>query len=92
MTTNVTTWFVYILRTQGGSLYTGISTDPPRRLVQHETGKGGARSLRGKGPLALVWQQAVTDRGSALRLEARIKRLTKAAKERIVKGEHEAAL
>lgn len=92
MTTKVTAWFVYMLRTQAGSLYTGITTDPQRRLVEHETGKGGARSLRGKGPLVLVWQREVDDRGSALRLEAYIKRLTKADKERIVRGEREAAL
>ena len=92
MTTSVTTWFVYMLRTRAGSLYTGITTDPQRRLAEHQKGKGGARSLRGKGPLALVWQCEVGDRGSALRLEARIKRLPKDEKERIVRGERQAAL
>ena len=92
MTTSVTTWFVYMLRTRAGSLYTGITTDPQRRLAEHQTGKGGARSLRGKGPLALVWQCEVDDRGSALRLEAYIKRLAKREKERIVRGELQAAL
>lgn len=78
------TWHVYMLRTRAGHLYTGISTDPHRRLQQHETGKAGARSLRGKGPLHLVWQQAVGDRSAASKLEAAIKKLAKSAKERLV--------
>ena len=40
-------WHVYMLRTAAGHLYTGISTEPQRRLLQHEGGKLGARSLRG---------------------------------------------
>lgn len=82
-----TQWFVYMLRTRQGSLYTGITTDLARRFAQHCDGKGGARSLRGKGPLQLVWQCSECDRGSASRLEARLKRLPKAHKERIVRGE-----
>jgi putative endonuclease len=77
-------WHVYMLRTRAGHLYTGISTDPHRRLQQHETGKAGARSLRGKGPLQLVWQQAAADRSAASKLEAAIKKLAKSAKERLV--------
>ncbi len=80
-------WFVYILRTGAGALYTGITTDVERRLGEHAGGKAGARSLRGKGPLQLVWQWPVPDRSSASRLEAKLKRLPKADKERIVQGE-----
>jgi putative endonuclease len=85
-------WFVYILRTRTGALYTGISTDPLRRLAEHGGSKRGARSLRGKGPLMLVWQCCAGDRSAASRLEARLKRLGKPDKERIVKGELEAEL
>lgn len=85
-------WFVYMLRTGNGALYTGITTDPVRRLAEHQGGKRGARSLRGKGPLTLVWQRVVGDRADASRLEARLKRFDKRDKERIVKGELEAAL
>ena len=60
-------WFVYLVRTGAGALYAGISTDPERRLRQHQSGKG-ARALRGKGPLTLVWRQGVADKGAALRL------------------------
>lgn len=80
-------WHVYMLRTAAGHLYTGISTEPQRRLRQHEDGKGGARSLRGKGPLQLVWSCEVGDRAAASRIEFRIKRCSKLAKEALVAGQ-----
>lgn len=76
-------WFIYLVRTGANSLYAGISTDPERRLRQHQSGKG-ARALRGKGPLVLVWRQQVADKGQALRLEYRLKQQSKAFKERLV--------
>lgn len=81
-------WFVYLLRTAQGHLYTGISTDVERRLLEHQSGESrAAKSLRGKGPLELVYRQAVTDRSAASRFEAKIKKLSKSDKERLVRGE-----
>lgn len=80
-------WYVYVLRTAAGLLYTGISTDPARRLGEHQGGRRGARSLRGKGPLTLLWQIPAPDRASASVLEARIKRLSRARKLALVAGE-----
>ncbi|MEL7593586.1 GIY-YIG nuclease family protein [Aeromonas veronii] len=76
-------WSVYMVRTDTGLLYTGISTDPLRRLRQHQSGKG-ARALRGKGPLTLAWQQEVGEKGAALRLEYRLKQQTKSFKEQLI--------
>lgn len=78
-------WWLYLLRTAQGALYTGISTNPDRRLRQH-SGEltGGARNLRGKGPLQLVWRYPVADRSSASQLEYRIKQLSKTQKEALV--------
>ena len=67
-------WHLYVLKTAEGALYTGITTDVPRRLAQHEAGRG-AKALRGRGPLALMHQEPVGSRGDALRLEAEVKRL-----------------
>ncbi|WP_413162758.1 GIY-YIG nuclease family protein [Aeromonas salmonicida] len=78
-------WSIYLVRTAAGLLYTGISTDPIRRLRQHQSGKG-SRALRGKGPLVLVWQQTVGDKGAALRLEYRLKQQSKAFKDRLVQA------
>ncbi|MDN3520423.1 GIY-YIG nuclease family protein, partial [Halomonas ramblicola] len=65
-------WYLYLIETAGGALYTGITTDVTRRLAEHAAGRG-AKALRGRGPLRLVYQQAVGSRGEALRLEAEIK-------------------
>ncbi|AVZ81817.1 GIY-YIG nuclease family protein [Edwardsiella ictaluri] len=75
-------WYLYILRTAGGALYTGITTDIARRLRQHQSGRG-AKALRGKGPLTLVYQCALA-RDLAARLEYCVKQLSKKQKERLV--------
>jgi len=76
-------WHLYLLRTLSGMLYTGITTDVERRFAQHQAGKG-AKALRGKGPLQLVFSCCVGDRGQALRLEYRVKQLSKKEKEKLV--------
>lgn len=79
-------WYLYMVRCHDGSLYTGISTDVARRLQAHENDRG-ARRLRGRGPLELVYSQALGDRSLATRVEHRVKRLSKSDKERLVRGE-----
>lgn len=73
-------WTVYVARCRDGTLYTGITTDPPRRLAEHNAGTGAAYT-RTRRPVALVYCEIVTDRSSALRREHAIRRLSRAAKE-----------
>jgi putative endonuclease len=82
-------WTVYILRTAGEMLYTGITTDVDRRLAEHAGCGKGARSLRGKGPLELVYRLPVRDRSEASRLEARIKKLSRADKLRLIANDRD---
>lgn len=75
-------WYLYMVRTHNNQLYTGISTDPQRRLRQHQGELvGGAKALRGKGPLQLVYQQLFPDRASASQAEYQLKQLSKPEKE-----------
>lgn len=77
-------WVVYLLECSDGTLYTGITRDLPRRLRQHNGElSGGAAYTRGRRPVALRWQEPVPDRGTALRREASIRRLPRAAKLRL---------
>ncbi len=46
-------FFCYIVECADGTFYTGWSTDPERRLRQHNRGKG-ARYTRTHGPVRLV--------------------------------------
>ena len=72
-------WVIYMLRCRDGSLYTGITNDLTKRLAAHRAGTG-ARYTRGRLPVRLVYREARATRGSALRREAAIKRLPRAAK------------
>jgi putative endonuclease len=75
--------FVYLLRCADGSLYCGWSTDPDRRLRQHEAGTA-SRYTRVRRPVELVWRAECEDRSHAMREEARIKRLTRAQKRALI--------
>ena len=77
-------WSVYILRCGDGSLYTGIATDVPRRIAEHEEGLRGAKYLRGRGPFELVFQSEIGNRSLATRAEIVIKGLGREAKEKLI--------
>lgn len=67
-------YFIYIVQCANECFYTGWSTDPLRRLKQHNAGKG-ARYTRMNGPCELVYVEEVPDLSSALRRELKVKRL-----------------
>ena len=71
--------FVYLLRCADGSLYTGWSSDVQRRLAEHRRGRA-SRYTASRLPVQLALVVPVADRSAALREEARIKRLDRAAK------------
>lgn len=77
---------LYIIRCADDTLYTGIAVDVDRRISQHVSGARGAKYLRGKGPLQLVFSAEVGDRSLATRLEYRVKRLSRDAKQALVEG------
>jgi putative endonuclease len=75
--------WVYMLRCADGSLYTGWSTDVPRRLARHREGKA-SRYTASRLPVELALLLPMADRGAARREEARIKALDRAAKLELV--------
>jgi putative endonuclease len=48
-----------------GTVYTGIATDVRRRISEHESGAKGAKYLRGRGPLSLLYEREIGDRSLA---------------------------
>ena len=76
-------WQVYIILCSDDSLYTGITTDVERRLVEHASGTG-AKYFRGRSPRRLVYLEGGHDRSSASRREAEIKRLRLPEKRRLI--------
>ncbi|MDH3777589.1 MAG: GIY-YIG nuclease family protein [Gammaproteobacteria bacterium] len=77
---------LYIVRCADGTLYTGIATDVSKRLAEHEDSPRGAKFLRGKGPLQVVFSEVVGDRASASQLEYRVKRLSRTQKLALIEG------
>jgi len=76
-------WFLYLVRCKNGNLYTGISTNVERRFAEHQAGKG-AKFLRGKGPLELVYQKKIGTRSEALKAEFAMKKVSKSEKEKMI--------
>ncbi|AZL86721.1 GIY-YIG nuclease family protein [Aliivibrio salmonicida] len=83
MKTTDSPWFIYLIRTKLNTLYCGITNNIDRRFLAHQQGKG-AKYLKGKGPLQLVWSYEVENKSLALKYEYRIKKLTKTSKEALV--------
>jgi len=77
-------WYIYMIRCPDGAIYTGISTDVSRRFGEHQSGKG-AKYLRGKSPLTLIYQKQAGSHSDALKLEIAMKKLSKSEKEGIIK-------
>lgn len=81
-------WTLYMVRTADSRLYTGITTDLERRLTEHRAGgQRGAKALRGRAPLQLVFCCEFSDRSQASRAEYRVKQLSRVVKERLVTGD-----
>lgn len=74
-------WFVYILRCADDTLYTGVTTDPARRLREHNAGgKLGARYTRARRPVQLIHRETAANRSEACLRERAIKKLDRNAK------------
>lgn len=75
------TWYVYILASfTTGRLYTGITTEPERRLREHNGGTRGAKYTRVGRPWKIVRLEEVPSRSAALKREYAIKRMARASK------------
>lgn len=78
-------YYVYILRCGDDSLYTGITTDTDRRVMEHNGElPGGAKYTAARNPVQLVYRSEFPDRSTAGKEEWRIKKLTRKQKELLV--------
>lgn len=76
-------WSLYIVECADKSLYTGISTDVPKRVATHNVGKG-AKYTRSRLPVKLLFSREVPDQSYALRLERQVKSSTAEVKRRFI--------
>lgn len=73
-------YYIYILECADKTLYTGITTDLKRRLVEHNSTKIGAKYTSSRRPVKIVFSKKFKDRSSASKEEVRIKKLNKLKK------------
>ena len=79
-------FYTYIVRCTDGSLYTGFTVDPVRRIQTHNDGKG-AKYTRSRLPVCLVHLEQFETEREARSRECAIKRMTRADKLRLISRE-----
>jgi len=79
-------WYVYLLQCADKTIYCGITNNLDKRIKTHNTGKG-ARYTRGRLPVVLIRYFTCTNKSEALKLEHKIKQMSK--KEKLEYGKME---
>jgi putative endonuclease len=72
-------WHLYIIQCADNTLYTGITTDIPRRIQEHNLKSGGSYT-QSRTPVELVYQESHPTRSAASKREIQIKRWTREKK------------
>jgi putative endonuclease len=76
---DVSDYFVYILRCADDTLYTGSTNDLAAREAKHNAGRG-AKYTAPRCPVRIVYSESHESRSAAQKREAQIKRLSRAQK------------
>lgn len=74
------TWYVYLLRCQDDSLYTGITTDLRERVKSHTEGRGSSY-VASRGVNHLLYAIQAEDRSHASKIEHGVKQLRREEKQ-----------
>jgi len=78
-------YYLYILRCVDKTLYTGITVDLDRRVKEHNNSKLGAKYTSSRRPVKLVYSKKFKNRSLASQGEARLKKLSRAEKLKLIK-------
>jgi putative endonuclease len=79
-------WYLYIIKTEENTLYTGIAKDYERRFLEHLSGVGGAKFFRRYTPDKIVYLEEHSNRSKASVAEAYIKSLSAKEKRAFIKS------
>lgn len=77
-------YYLYILECADKTLYTGITTNLERRVIEHNTSNLGAKYTLARRPVKLVFYKNFKDRSLACKEEARVKVLSRKEKLELV--------
>ncbi len=75
--------YVYMVRCVDDTLYTGYTTDPQRRVAEHNSGEG-AKYTRGRTPVRLVFLEEHDTQSTAMSREYELKQLSRPQKSRLI--------
>ncbi len=78
-------YYLYILECADKTLYTGITTDLKRRIIEHNKTRLGSKYTNARRPVKLVYSRKFKNRSVASKEEARIKKLKKSEKLELAK-------
>ena len=76
-------WLVYMLECSDNSIYTGITNNLENRLKKHQSGDG-AKYLRGRLPIKIIYKELFINRSEATKREISIKKMSKKEKEILI--------
>ena len=79
-------YYLYIIKCADKTLYTGITTDLKRRIVEHNSTKLGAKYTSSRRPVKIVYSKKFKNRSTASREESRIKKLKRVDKLKLIKN------
>jgi putative endonuclease len=74
--------YCYIVKCADGTFYTGWTTDPERRLAQHNKGIG-AKYTSIRRPVKLVYLEQHSNRTEAMKRELAIKKMKRVQKSKL---------
>lgn len=85
-------WLVYLIQTESGKIYTGITNDLDRRLKAHQNQKRGARFFRFSGPKKVLRIEEFPNRSEATKREHAIKKMSRSEKLKLIASTNDGAI
>ena len=77
------TGYTYLLECSDGTLYCGWTTDPERRLAEHNSGRG-SKYTRSRRPVRMVYLEACRTHREAMHRETEIKKMSRIQKNMLI--------
>jgi putative endonuclease len=81
--------YVYILKCNDGTYYTGVSSNLSQRISDHQNGKHRNSYTYSRRPVTLMFSAEFTDINLAIESEKQIKKWSKAKKIALINGDFE---
>ena len=82
-------YYVYIVECSDGTYYTGFTSNPDKRMAEHNQGYDRNAYTFKRRPVILKWMEQFTDPNQAIAIEKQIKGWSRAKKQALIDEEWE---